>query len=75
LSRKKWPSFDEEAAREDMLTIVIQINGKVRSRLQVSADIQDDILINQALNDQILPSISDQARSEKPLLLRRNLSI
>ena len=28
-----WPSYDEEAAREEMLEIPIQLNGKVRSRI------------------------------------------
>jgi leucyl-tRNA synthetase len=30
-----WPVFDEEAAREDEMTLVVQINGKVRERLTV----------------------------------------
>lgn len=36
-----WPAFDAEVAREEQLTIVLQVNGKVRSRLQVDADIDD----------------------------------
>jgi leucyl-tRNA synthetase len=32
------PVFDPEVAAEDEMTIVIQVNGKVRSRITVSAD-------------------------------------
>jgi len=30
-----WPAFDPEAAAEEEMTIVVQVNGKVRDRLQV----------------------------------------
>ena len=33
-----WPSFDEEFLREDTVTIVVQVNGKVRDNLQVSVE-------------------------------------
>ena len=46
-----WPEWDEEAAREDELTIVIQVQGKVSSRLQVPADIDDAGLEEMALKD------------------------
>ena len=34
-----WPDADPDAAREDTVTMVIQVNGKVRDRIEVSADI------------------------------------
>ena len=34
-----WPEIDEEAARDDTVTMVIQVNGKVRDRLEVPAEI------------------------------------
>ena len=39
-----WPSFDPESAKEDEITVVLQVNGKVRSRLLVAPDIDDDEL-------------------------------
>jgi leucyl-tRNA synthetase len=33
-----WPDFDPAVASEEVITIVIQINGKVRSRISVPAD-------------------------------------
>ncbi len=35
-----WPGWDEKVLQEDTLEIVIQINGKVRSRLTVEASIE-----------------------------------
>ena len=34
-----WPEADADAAREDTVTMVIQVNGKVRDRVEVPADI------------------------------------
>jgi leucyl-tRNA synthetase len=31
--RQPWPAFDPELAREDEAEIVVQVNGKVRSRV------------------------------------------
>jgi len=36
---QSWPESDPDIAREDTVTMVIQINGKVRDRLQVDAGI------------------------------------
>ena len=34
-----WPEADAEAAKDDTVTMVIQVNGKVRDRIDVAADI------------------------------------
>ena len=33
--KQPWPAFDPEAAAEDAVTIVVQVNGKMRDRLEV----------------------------------------
>ena len=33
-----WPKVDEAATKEDEMTIVVQVNGKLRDRITVSAD-------------------------------------
>jgi leucyl-tRNA synthetase len=35
-----WPEWDEEAARSRTITLVVQINGKVRDRIEMDADIE-----------------------------------
>jgi leucyl-tRNA synthetase len=37
-----WPKVDEEAARQDEITLVVQVNGKVRDRITVPAEIEDE---------------------------------
>jgi len=38
LAEVSWPVYDPNVASEEQITIVIQINGKVRSRIIVPAD-------------------------------------
>ena len=44
-----WPEVDEAAAAEDEVTLVVQVNGKVRDRLVVPADIDDEAAREMAL--------------------------
>ncbi|MHB1128125.1 MAG: leucine--tRNA ligase [Bacillota bacterium] len=46
----RWPCFDAEALVEDTVTVVIQINGKVRERLKVPAGLDQDRLGQLALD-------------------------
>jgi leucyl-tRNA synthetase len=47
-----WPAFDPTVASEEMITIVIQINGKVRSRINVHADEDGEQIKTLARNDE-----------------------
>jgi leucyl-tRNA synthetase len=44
-----WPKHDPELAREDTVTVVVQINGKVRDRLTVEAGAAEDAVRELAL--------------------------
>jgi leucyl-tRNA synthetase len=41
---EQWPEFDEVLAREDLITIAVQVNGKLRGEFQVDNDIDVEIL-------------------------------
>jgi len=51
IAEESWPTFDPEAAKEEEVTIVVQVNGKLRSRLQVPAGLPADELERRALAD------------------------
>jgi leucyl-tRNA synthetase len=44
-----WPSFDPELARAERVTMVVQVNGKVRDRIEVDADIAEAAMIELAV--------------------------
>ncbi len=47
-----WPSYDEEIARSEEITVVIQVNGKLRDRIIVPVDISEEEMKKIALSSQ-----------------------
>ncbi len=47
---QSWPTWDPELAKEDTITLVIQINSKVRDRAEVPISISEDAAKELALN-------------------------
>ena len=39
---QRWPEWDEALAADEVITLVVQINGKVRARIDVPAEITED---------------------------------
>ncbi len=44
-----WPEFDPEVAAEERVTMVVQVNGKVRDTIEVPAEISQEEMLAQAL--------------------------
>ena len=54
-----WPKYDESKCKDDVIEIVVQVNGKVRTRLSVAADIQkDDAIALAKAEDRIAAEIN-----------------
>jgi leucyl-tRNA synthetase len=49
--RQSWPVYDEQLAEEDAAEVVVQVNGKLRTRLFVPFGTPDDELKTLALAD------------------------
>jgi leucyl-tRNA synthetase len=47
--QQSWPAYDEAAARESTATVVVQVNGKMRDRLELPAGLGEDLLKAAAL--------------------------
>jgi leucyl-tRNA synthetase len=44
-----WPQFNEELAASDVVTVVVQVNGKVRDRIELPADVSQEEATQAAL--------------------------
>ena len=51
LSYARWPDFEEQYTRDDMMEIPVQVNGRVRGRLVVSSSAGGEELERAALAD------------------------
>ncbi|MGI8706787.1 MAG: leucine--tRNA ligase [Actinomycetota bacterium] len=45
-----WPSFDEALVAEDRMTMVVQVNGKLRDTIEVASDIDEAQMTTLALS-------------------------
>jgi leucyl-tRNA synthetase len=48
--QQAWPAYDEALAAEPTVTIVVQVNGRVRERLQAASGTSEDSLRTMALS-------------------------
>lgn len=56
-----WPAYDPEKIVEDVITLVVQVNGKVRASLEVASDISEEEAKAQALaHEQIQKWLDDK---------------
>jgi leucyl-tRNA synthetase len=60
--KDSWPKWDEELVKEEMITLAVQINGKVRGEIEVPADISEEAAIEAAKsNERVADHIADKA--------------
>jgi len=52
LLKAPWPKFDAALAKAEELEIPVQINGKLRSKVVVPADANEDFVVERALGDE-----------------------
>ncbi len=68
-----WPAYDHEVAAEEEITIVIQVNGKVRSRMVVPVDEDGEKIKALALNDEKIVSLISGKKVVREIYVPRKL--
>jgi leucyl-tRNA synthetase len=69
MNQQGWPVHDEAALLRDSVEIVLQVNGKIRSRIQVSPDTDRDELGRLALADSRVAAYLDGADPRKVVVV------
>ena len=52
LSGEAWPAVQEKYLKEDQIKIAVQVNGKVRTTLEIPADAEKDLVLSTAREDE-----------------------
>jgi len=68
-----WPEFDPAIASEDEMTIVVQINGKLRSRMTVPVDEEPEKIKADALADEKIKSMTAGMQIRKVIYVPKKL--
>jgi leucyl-tRNA synthetase len=42
IHNQSWPKHNPKLVKEDSITLIIQVNGKVRDKIEVEADISEE---------------------------------
>ena len=69
LSEQSWPVLDESLLVESEIQIIVQVNGKLRARLTVPADISKEDLEAQALADSNVTTHTDGKTVRKVIVI------
>ncbi|MDE5867315.1 MAG: leucine--tRNA ligase [Anaeroplasmataceae bacterium] len=68
-----WPSYDEAKLASDSVSLVIQINGKLRDKLEVSLDASNEEIIAQALASERVKLYTDGKEIVKTIVVPKKL--
>ncbi|GAC1614127.1 MAG: hypothetical protein NVS4B7_06000 [Ktedonobacteraceae bacterium] len=64
-----WPTYDEAMTQDETFTLVVQINGKVRERIEVSASISEAEVRRLALDNLRVASFVGEATVQKVIYI------
>ncbi len=66
---EKWPSFEKDLMIDEIHEIVIQINGKLKARINVMADIDEEALTKLALSETKIIQVIGQKEIKKTIIV------
>ncbi len=69
LMDESWPTADESAMQQDELELVVQVNGKLRSRISVAATASKDAIEADALSDENVKKHTDGQTIRKVIVV------
>jgi leucyl-tRNA synthetase len=73
LAAARWPSFDEEVAKAEEIVIPVQVNGKVRARLTLPADVSESDMRERALSDPAVKTFTDGRKIKAVVVVKGRL--
>ena len=65
----RWPTVDKSALQQDSILIVLQVNGKLRSKIEVAKDIAKDDLEKLALADEAVKKFTADGTIRKVIVV------
>ncbi|NIS80418.1 MAG: class I tRNA ligase family protein [Anaerolineales bacterium] len=73
IHNQPWPEYDPELAKEDEITLVVQVNGRVRDRITVPADIREEDAKAIALGSETVQRFTGGAEPRKVIFVKGRL--
>ncbi len=69
----RWPEWDDRFTVEDTIEVVVQVNGKTRSKVSVHRDADESTVVEAAIRDQVVKRFLDGREIRKKILVPNRL--
>lgn len=73
LAEAKWPEYDESKCVDDTVEIVVQVNGKIKAKLNVPVDVSKDELLTLAKADEKVQAATNGMNIIKEIVVPKKL--
>jgi leucyl-tRNA synthetase len=73
LARLSWPGFDPDLAKEETVTIVVQVNGKLRDKFEAERDLPEDEVKDKALGLSRIQSLVNRKEIRKLIYIKNKI--
>jgi leucyl-tRNA synthetase len=71
--QQAWPNYDPALAADEVVTIIIQVNGRVRDRVEVDADVSEDVLRETAVSSTAVQRFINGKSIQKIVVVQNKL--
>ncbi|HOC32512.1 MAG TPA: leucine--tRNA ligase [Ruminococcus flavefaciens] len=73
LSEQSWVTYDEALCKDDTIEIVVQVNGKLKAKLNIAVDADKDSVIAMAMDDEKVKEAVDGKNIVKQIYVPNKL--
>ena len=73
LAEAEWPEYDESKCVDESVEIVVQVNGKIKAKLNIPVDADKDAVLDLAKNDENVKKAIDVMKIIKEIVVPKKL--
>ena len=73
LAEAEWPEYDESKCVDESVEIVVQVNGKIKAKLNIPVDADRDAVLDLAKNDENVKKAIDGMKIIKEIVVPKKL--
>lgn len=73
IHEQKWCEWDENLAKASSITLVVQVNGKVKDKIEVDESLEQEALKQTALNSEKIKALTDGKTIVKTIVVPKKL--
>ena len=73
LAEAEWPEYDESKCVDESVEIVVQVNGKIKAKLNIPVDADKDAVLDLAKNDENVKKAIDGMKIIKEIVVPKKI--